>query len=353
MIQQNLVFFDDASWEDLLPLTYTKPASELRVGITTIREKWQQYVLNIGWHTQNYLSEKYPLKLTNDNIFVRANIIPTPALIEVILNLKEGQGIVKDDNILAFRSSKYTPEIIKDTISFDSELISIDHSWDIFEKNDEVLQFDFKQITKGRKSAQISSTNNILAPENIFIEEGAKVEFATIDASEGLVYIGKEAIIMAGALIQGSLALCEHAAIKMGAKIYGATTVGPWCKVGGEVQNSVIMGYSNKGHDGYLGNAVLGEWCNIGADSNNSNLKNNYAKVKLWNYASGRFTDTGLQFCGLIMGDHSKCGINTMFNTGTVIGVSANIFGSGFPRNFIPLSTWAFGSETRKAHSID
>jgi UDP-N-acetylglucosamine diphosphorylase/glucosamine-1-phosphate N-acetyltransferase len=340
MIQQNLVLFDDEAWSNLLPLTYTKPVTELRLGISTIREKWHYYASNISWITQDYLSAKFPLNIENDNIFVCSNIIPTPALVKAVANLEKEQGLVANEKIIAFRSKEYNSDNIKQNIIFKEPLITIEHSWDIFEKNEEILRLDFAQITQGRKSEPISSTNNIIAPENIFIETGATMEFATIDASGGPVYIGTEASIMPGALIQGPLALCAHGVIKMGAKIYGATTIGPWCKAAGEIQNSVLSSYSNKGHDGYLGNSVLGEWCNIGADSNNSNLKNNYALVKLWDYNTDSFVNTGLQFCGLIMGDHSKCGINTMFNTGTVVGVSANIFGSGFPRNFIPSFSW-------------
>jgi UDP-N-acetylglucosamine diphosphorylase/glucosamine-1-phosphate N-acetyltransferase len=340
MIQQNLILFDGDNWQDLKPLTYTRPISELRVGITTIRKKWAQFSNSISWITEEYLSKKYPVNLLDDNVFVSSCIIPTSELVSVIEGLKDNQSIFKDDRLIAFRSPSYEDVSGCEKLNYEGEIISIDHTWDIFEKNDEVLKLDFVNLTQGRVSEPLSKTNNVLVPENVFVESGAKVEFATIDASAGPVYIGKDAEIMAGALIQGPLALCEHATIKMGAKIYGATTIGPWCKVAGEIQNSVLTGYSNKGHDGYLGNAVLGEWCNIGADSNNSNLKNNYAKVKIWDYTTERFANTGLQFCGLIMGDHSKCGINTMFNTGTVVGVSANIFGSGFPRNFIPSYSW-------------
>jgi len=198
------------------------------------------------------------------------------------------------------------------------------------------LREDFQLITKGRKSQPLSSSVNVLGKENIFIEEGAQVEFATLNAQEGPIYIGSNAQVMEGAFIRGPFSLGEGSVIKMGARIYGATTIGPHSKCGGELENVVIFGYTNKAHDGFLGNAVLGEWCNIGAGTNNSNLKNNYTPVKLWNYPIERFALTGMQFCGLVMGDHSKCGINTMLNTGTVIGVSANVFGAGFPRNFIP-----------------
>lgn len=343
MLKLNCVLFDEMVWEDLLPLTYTRPASELRVGITTIREKWQQFSTSLSNQTRDYLQEKYPSKTGADNLFINASVIPVLELVNQISLLKPKQYLIKNECLIAFRHSSYEPKFVLtegERIDFQGELITIENTWDIFEKNDKVLRLDFDILTKDRKSAPIGSSNRVIKPENVFIEPGAKVEFATINASDGPVYIGTDAEIMEGALIRGPLALCEHSTIKMGAKIYGATTIGPHCKVAGEIQNSVLIGYSNKGHDGYLGNAVLGEWCNIGADSNNSNLKNNYDKVKMWSYRHERFINTGLQFCGLIMGDHSKCGINTMFNTGTVVGVSANIFGAGFPRNFIPSFSW-------------
>jgi UDP-N-acetylglucosamine diphosphorylase/glucosamine-1-phosphate N-acetyltransferase len=231
-----------------------------------------------------------------------------------------------------------------DHIEFEEDVLRIEHTWDIFSKNAEALQADFDFITEGRTTAPISKTNSLIHPENIFFEEGASVEYSILNATEGPIYIGKNAQVWEGALIRGAFALCEHGTVKMGGKMYGATTVGPYSKVAGEVSNAVIFGYSSKGHEGYLGNAVLGEWCNIGADSNNSNLKNNYAKVRLWNYATEKFEQTGLQFCGLMMGDHSKTAINTMFNTGTVIGVNANIYVPGFPRNFIPSFSWGGAS---------
>jgi UDP-N-acetylglucosamine diphosphorylase/glucosamine-1-phosphate N-acetyltransferase len=211
-------------------------------------------------------------------------------------------------------------------------------------------------LTKGRKSQPLNNSCRNIGKGKIFIEEGASANDTTFNTTTGCIYIGKDAEVMEGSVVRGPFALCEHSVLKMSSKIYGATTIGPHSKVGGEVNNSVVFGYSNKAHDGFLGNSVIGEWCNLGADTNNSNLKNNYANVKLWNYSGENFIDTGLQFCGLIMGDHSKCGINTMFNTGTVAGVSSNIFGSGFPRNFIPSFSWggAQGFTTyRFEHAIE
>jgi UDP-N-acetylglucosamine diphosphorylase/glucosamine-1-phosphate N-acetyltransferase len=245
--------------------------------------------------------------------------------------------------VIAFYTNDTQEEVDFDTyeiIEFNEECLKLEHTWDIFAKNDAALREDFELITEDRKSQPIPKSVNVISPKNIFIEEGAKLEFVTLNASTGPIYIGKNAEIMEGSVIRGPFALCEEAQVKLATKVYGATTIGPHCRIGGEVNNSVLFGYSNKGHDGFLGNSVLGEWCNMGADSNNSNLKNNYEEVRLWSYETEGFARTGLQFCGLMMGDHSKCGINTMFNTGTVVGVSANIFGAGFPRNFVPSFSW-------------
>ncbi|MBN1951413.1 MAG: GlmU family protein [Bacteroidales bacterium] len=333
----HIVLFDGPSRDDLLPLTFTRPVAELRVGITTIREKWELISgLDCSWDTQEYLQKKYPCKEGRNSVYIDGGLIPDENLWKAIRTLKPGESLKAGDSILARLPGKEE----SGTCEYTEDFLAIRNTWDIFTMNDEVLRNDFDNLTLGRRSKKISSSNRITRAENIFLEEGAKVECAIINAHTGPVYIGKGAEIMEGSIIRGPVALCDHATLKMGAKIYGATTIGPYCKVGGEVHNSVFTGYSSKAHDGFLGNAVLGEWCNLGADSNNSNLKNNYDKVRLWNYPEGRFVQTGLQFCGLIMGDHSKCGINTMFNTGTVVGVSANIFGAGFPRNFIPSFTW-------------
>jgi UDP-N-acetylglucosamine diphosphorylase/glucosamine-1-phosphate N-acetyltransferase len=339
----NYILFDD-SRNDLLPLTFTRPVAEIRVGILTLREKWEHYLHStVSFHTEDYLSIKYPKKIENDNILINGSIFPDKKLQETILKLQIGQFLVKANIIVAAHLNqegtiRFSNNIGKavNMIQYNHEFIKLNNTWEIFQFNGEAINNDFAILTKSKKSQPISSTNKVIGIENIFIEEGSKVEFSILNASEGLIYIGKNAEIMEGCLIRGPLALCEHACLKMGAKIYGPTTIGPNSKIGGEINNCVIFGNSNKAHDGFLGNSVLGEWCNIGADSNNSNLKNNYSEVKIWNYSREKFIPTGLQFCGLIMGDHSKCGINTMFNTGTVVGVSANIFGAGYPRNFIP-----------------
>lgn len=342
----NYILFDSASRNNLLPLVFTRPVADIRIGILTIREKWERYLkASTSSLTEQYLAAKFPLVEADVNILINGSILPNPKLVEAIHQLRQGQTIIKDETIVAMcvsdTSLRNLSESTDDeTIEFKDEFIKIENVWDIFSKNDIVLRSDFELITKGRKSAPISGTNRCLNESQIFIEEGAKVEFSILNASTGPIYIGKDAEVMEGAKVRGPFALCEHAVLKMDAKIYGATTIGPHSKVGGEVNNSVIFGYSNKAHDGFLGHSVLGEWCNLGADTNTSNLKNTYEEVKVWSYSEDCFVSTGLQFCGTIMGDHSKCGINTMFNTGTVIGVNANIFGSGFQRNFIPSFSW-------------
>ena len=340
----NYILFDGTVRKALLPFTYTRPVADIRVGILTIREKWEKHLSSTTTTiTEDYLEEKFPLVEMNSNIMLNASFLPSSELIKLVKNLKENEAIFQDDEVVAFFTSN-TQENVDfenyDIISFNENLLQIKNTWDIFSLNEKAIVADYKLLTNGRKSAPIPSTVNCINKENIFFEDGVDISFATLNASKGPIYIGKDAIIMEGSLVRGPFALCHDSILKMGAKIYGATTIGPLSKVGGEVYNVVFIGYSSKGHDGYLGNAVIGEWCNLGADTNNSNLKNNYAEVKLWSYETGRFAKTGLQFCGLMMGDHSKCGINTMFNTGTVIGVSANIFGGNFPRNFIPSFSW-------------
>lgn len=357
----NYILFDGPSRNNLLPFTFTRPVADIRVGILTIREKWEMFLDSTTTTvTEDYLSNKYPMVEMDDNIMINASYLPNLEMVEMVKSLQENQAIFKDEDVIAFFSKDSQEEVNfdnYDAIELNDDVIKIENTWDIFSKNGEAIQEDFNLITNGRVSKPIPSSNNVIAAENIFIEEGAKLEFTTLNASNGPIYIGKNSEIMEGSLIRGPLALCEDSIIKLGAKIYGPTTIGPFCKVGGEVNNSVLFAYSNKGHDGFLGNSVLGEWCNLGADTNTSNLKNNYAEVRLWDYQTEGFARTGLQFCGLMMGDHSKCGINVMFNTGTVVGVSANIFGSGFPRNFVPSFSWGGSSGfttylTKKAFEV-
>lgn len=355
----NVILFDGNRRNHLLPLTFTRPVADIRIGILTIREKWEHYFSKTATITEHYLSGKFPVNVAADNMLINSSVCPDEDLVKKIKELKTGEALIAENTLIAVALPKHKAEAFKQSDTdcyvkhnYTAKFLQVNNLWDIFQKNAEAIEADFKLLTNGRKSAHLSSTNTLINPENIFVEAGAKVEASVINASSGPVYIAKDAEVMEGSLIRGPFALCEHSTLKMGAKIYGATTIGPHSKVGGEVNNSVIFGYSNKAHDGFLGNAVIGEWCNLGADSNNSNLKNNYAEVKLWNYAENTFVNTGTQFCGLIMGDHSKCGINTMFNTGTVVGVSCNIFGAGFPRNFVPSFSWG-GANGFMNYSLD
>ena len=354
----NYILYDGEVRDHLLPLTYTRPIADLRVGILTIREKWEKMLhTTISTKTEAYLSEKYPLVQKERNVYINASFLPSEKLVEILKSLKENQAVYYGDTPIAyfFTSGQKMNFDSLEVISYnEADVIQISQVYDIFALNEQALARDFAMLTKNRTSQPIPNHVFTVNSENIFIEEGATLLNCSLNASDGPIYIGADASVMEGVHIRGAFALCEHAMVKMGAKIYGATTIGPHSRVGGEVSNSVFIGYSNKGHDGFLGNSVLGEGCNIGADSNNSNLKNNYASVRLWNYPAGRFVDTQLQFCGLIMGDHSKCGINTMFNTGTVVGVSANIYGAGFPRNFIPSYSWggASGVTTYKIEKV-
>jgi UDP-N-acetylglucosamine diphosphorylase/glucosamine-1-phosphate N-acetyltransferase len=344
----NYILFDGPARNALLPFTFTRPVADILIGIMTIRQKWEMYLGSTTTTlTEEYLSEKFPMVELEENVMINASFLPNAILAEMVSDLKPNQAIFKGDEVIAFYTDENQEEVDFDSyeiVEFDGDCLTVEHTWDIFSKNGAAIREDFEFLTEDRKSQPIPKSVNVIAPENIFIEEGAKLEFVTLNASLGPIFIGKNSEIMEGAVIRGPFALCENAQVKMGAKVYGATTVGPHSRIGGEVKNAVLFANSNKGHEGYLGDSVLGEWCNIGADSNNSNLKNNYEEVKLWSYETEGFAKTGLQFCGLMMGDHSKCGINTMFNTGTVVGVSANIFGSGFPRNFVPSFSWGGAS---------
>ncbi|MEJ6673928.1 MAG: GlmU family protein [Polaribacter sp.] len=340
----NYILFDSDVRTALLPFTYTRPVADIRIGILTIREKWEKYLgLTTTTITAAHLEEKHPMVELEENILINASFCPTAALVALVKKLSKNEAVFQGEDVIAFYTTNEQEEVNFDSytqIEFKEELIHIKNTWDIFTHNGKAIQQDFELVTEDRTSEPIPAGVQVINKENIFIEEGAEILFATLNAAEGPIYIGKNAQIMEGASVRGPFAMGVHSVLKMGAKIYKDTTLGPYCKVGGEVSNAVIFGYSSKGHDGYLGNSVIGEWCNIGAGTSTSNLKNNYAPVKIWDYETGRFAKTGLQFCGLIMGDHSKCAINTMFNTGTVVGVSANIFGGGFPRNFIPSYSW-------------
>lgn len=343
----NIILFDH-SRENLLPLTFLRPVAEIRSGILTLSEKWKKISnSNVSYITENYLSKKFPLNHTTDNIYIAGNVIGTLKLWEQIKNLKNNQKLVNNNQLIAFRTSDKHDSIESianqrsEIQNLQSEIFCINFPYHIFYYNDYAIKEDFKLITSNRQSEKLSTTNTIVGDSSlVFLEKGAKVECAMLNTTAGPIYIGTDAEIMEGCMIRGSLALGEHAILKMGTKIYGATTIGTECRAGGEVSNSVMFSYSNKGHDGFLGNSVIAQWCNLGADTNNSNLKNNYGMVDIYNYAEKSYINTGLQFCGLIMGDHSKAGINTMFNTGTVTGVNANIFGAGFPPKYIPSFSW-------------
>jgi UDP-N-acetylglucosamine diphosphorylase/glucosamine-1-phosphate N-acetyltransferase len=346
-----LVFFDDHSWHLLKPLTLTRPVCEIRCGIDTISEKWQHLtgMPVAGYLTAAYLSEKFPAPPSGDYLLVNGSVIPSPELVSMLTELPANHSLVSGETILAARHRMHPdmpePErnhLLKNLARTECKLPlwRIRHLWDIFSLNGKVMEDDFQRITQGRQSQPLSASNTVAGKGNIFLEEGARAECCIFNPSGGVIYLGKDSEMMEGTVVRGSLAVGEHAQIKLAAKIYGPTTIGPHCRAGGEVNNSVMMAYSNKGHDGFLGNSVIGEWCNLGADTNNSNLKNNYGEVDIYSYPEKKYRGTGLQFCGLFMGDHSKCGINTMFNTGTVVGVSANVFGAGFPPKFIPSFSW-------------
>lgn len=354
----NYILFDDYSRHNLLPFTYTKPVCEIRIGILTIRDKWEKWLnAEVSFDTQDYLRVKYKKKLSNDNLYINGKICPTEELLNLISILKPETAIKAGNDLIAYRTIKQDKIDFEVLLSSATEVsknyLSVKDPWDIFSKNGEAIKQDFAFLTKGKISKPLSESNKVIGNRNdIFLEEGAVVEAAILNAKSGPIYVGKDAEIMEGSVVRGPFALGEHSALKLSTKIYGPTTIGPHSKVGGEVNNSVVFGFSNKAHDGFLGNSVIGEWCNLGADTNNSNLKNNYGNVKLFNYKKESAVDTGLQFCGLMMGDHSKCGINTMFNTGTVVGVGANIFGGGFPPTHIPSFIWG-GAEGMEEYRLD
>jgi len=343
---KNIILFDDkVARENLLPISFTRPVADMRFGIMTIREKWEKALPGTySYLTVDYLSKKYPTAATSENVFIAGNVCPDDELVAMIKTLKVGDAITSDKGLVAFCGSLTNFECHQwhNETRLRHTPLAINMLYDIFLNNNKALEQDFKVLTAGRKSMPLSKTNTIVGnaiaadgSPQIFIEEGAVVEAAVLNVTNGPIYIGRDAEVMEGSCIRAPFALCDHGVVNMGARIYGATTIGPYCKVGGELNNVVMIGYSNKAHDGFLGNAVIGEWCNLGGGTTASNLKNDYTEIKLWNYPAHRFLRTGLQFCGLIMGDHSKTGINCMFNTATVVGVGVNIHGAGFPRNFV------------------
>jgi len=363
----NVILFDPPKARlQLLPLTFTRPVGALRVGIFTLQQKWQNALqVPVSFLTQDYLSQKFPVHIQDQNLLINGGLCPTPQLLEALQQLSPGAGLVQNGIVLAVNASAQTIKAAQQDLeaalfninytAFNSAATVVSQPWHIFQHNGAQIRADFDYLSANQNSHAIKDqATTVYGRQNIFIEEGVHIRAAVLNAEDGPIYLGKNAQVHEGALIKGPFALCEGSHVNMGGKMRGDTTVGPYSKVGGEISNSVIQGFSNKGHDGFLGNSVLGEWCNLGADTNTSNLKNNYANVKLWSYQKEGFVDSGSMFCGLIMADHAKCGINTMFNTGTVVGVSANVFGSGFPRNFIPSFSWggAQGFSTYKLNKV-
>lgn len=340
-----LVFSDAQFWEEFLPLTFTRPIAEMRCGILTFSERWRNLleISDVSYLTEDYLQEKFPSPKNEEGLVIVPNFLPTEKVLSQIQNLQLGEALFYENELLAakVRMQDFSLSQIEKMTEVEEPLVFFKKRTDLFSFNDKAIDFDFQLLTKGRASQPLSSTNGLLGnPEDLFIEEGATVEFSTLNTLTGKIYIGKNAEVMEGCNLRGPIALCEGSKFNLGSKIYGATTIGPHSKIGGEVNNIVVFGYSNKGHEGFVGNSVIGEWCNLGADTNSSNLKNNYANVKLFSFKSEKLEDTGLQFCGLIMADHAKTAINTQLNTGTVVGVAANIFRAGFPSNYVENFSW-------------
>ncbi|MGC8866303.1 MAG: putative sugar nucleotidyl transferase [Bacteroidales bacterium] len=357
----NYILFDDFSRSNLLPLTFTRPVADLLAGILTLRQKWE---LMLGAPTssltEEYLAQKFPLLKGEDNILINGSIVPNEAVVQAIKNLSPNQALLSNDVIVALhveaenldKVGEGDTEGIEET-DLQVDFIKINYPWDLFSFNDKYIADDFQLLTRYRKSAPIPASVRATGVENIFIEEGAKLENCILNASNGPIYIGRDAEIWEGAVVRGPVAILDGAIVKMNAIIYGGTTIGKHAKVGGEIENSIIFGYSNKPHAGYLGHSVIGEWCNIAAGTNVANLNNTYKPVKMWNYTQARFIDTGLQFCGLVMGDHSKTGINTAFNTGSVVGVSSNVFGYGYQRNFVASFMWGGPHTGYQGYDLD
>jgi UDP-N-acetylglucosamine diphosphorylase/glucosamine-1-phosphate N-acetyltransferase len=344
----NYILFGAQARNHLLPFTFIRPVADIRVGILTIREKWERYLDKpTSTLTEPYLSQQYPLAKEADNVLINASVLPEPGLLEEISGLKPNQTLISGDILIAHRVraediDNLGVELLDevDPMHTRCQIKKLFYLRDIVVLNEQQIEHDYKLITRGRKSQPIAEHVRVICPENVFVEPGVRIDMAMINAADGPVYIGRDAHIMDGSMIKGPASIGEASVVRMGAKIYEGSSIGPFSKVGGEMMSSVIFGYSNKAHDGFLGHSVIGEWCNLGADTNTSNLKNNYDEVRLWDYAEESFVNTGMMFCGTFMGDHSKCGINTMFNTGTVIGINSQLYGAGFMRNFIPSFSW-------------
>jgi len=340
-IMFGICFFDDAHHGDLYPLTLTRPAADLRTGILSIAEKWARLLGagEVSYQTVPHLSALFPER-TDARWYINGRLLPDAHLLEAMETMESGTMLCLHDGTELLRKGANAAQ----KKNYEHPAIMIHRPQDLFLHNAEQIKADFEWITRGREGAALDSSNKVIGEHPVFLEPGAKASCSIFNTTEGPVYLDADSEVMEGCLIRGPFSLGAHSQLKMGTRIYTGSSIGPHCKMGGEINNSVVLGYSNKAHEGFLGNSVIGTWCNLGADSNNSNLKNNYDEVKLWHYGTQRFEKTGLQFCGLIMGDHSKCGINTMFNTGTVVGVACNVFGAGFPRNFIPDFAWGGAS---------
>lgn len=356
------IFFDDPKIrQQLLPFTYTRPIARIRCGIMTLAEKWQHYLnSDVSYLTEDYLQKKFPTQYSQDNYYINGSLIPDKELVNTILKIPADTALISENGeLLALHSgNQYTrsEQLSKENrqFTYTGDIIQINQVWDIFQMNPTQIRADFEMITSSKSSKSIADPHTICYnSDQIFIEDGAQIKAAVLNAETGPIYIGKNAQISEGALIQGPFALNEGSVVAQGAKIRPGTSVGPYCKVGGEINNAVFLGYSNKGHDGYLGNAVIGEWCNLGANTNNSNLKNDISPVKIHSYVTGQLENTEMTFCGLFMGDYSKAGINTMFNTGTVVGVGVNVFGAGFQAKHVPSFTWGGAAEGYEPYRIE
>lgn len=352
----NLIFFDTTAQHlDLLPLTFTRPVADLRIGILKIAEKWKHWfseyfdnqAITISFLTEKYLSNKFPLHYDTDNFYINGGLLPNQEITRQIFQLFNNEVISNEQHLLAVRTNKIydSYEALVEGIPVMQQMnegtTMISQLWHIFEQNRNQIMADYEIVTKGRKSQPITDPHTaVYGKDNIFLEQGVSIKSAILDAENAPIYLGKNTIVELGSIIRGAFALCEGAALNFGAKMRGDTTIGVFSKFGGEVSNVVVQGYSNKAHDGYLGNSVIGEWCNLGADTNCSNLKNTYKPVDIWNYQNNDYIQTEKVFCGTFMGDFVRCGINTMLNTGTVIGVGANVFGAGFPPKFVKDFAW-------------
>ncbi|WP_341664331.1 putative sugar nucleotidyl transferase [Blattabacterium cuenoti] len=358
----NFILYDGIEWKKLFPITLTRPVSEIRLGLFTIKERWEKYIGKTAYDiiTQPFLSKKYSKKKDSyfeNMLFINSSFLPNEELIQFLFSLKENETIFFKEKMIAFKKNFL---VKKDIFSLSKkctktyyvkQVIHIQYPWEIFTNNEIILKEDFMFFTKGKKSFSLLGNNHVLCKNKIFLEEDIKANNVVLNAQFGPIYIEKGVEIMEGSVIRGPVSIGKSSILNVGSKIYGGTTIAPFCKVGGEIFNSVIFSYSNKVHDGFLGNSILGEWCNLGAGTNISNLRNDYKKVTVWNYEKKDFFPTNLQFFGIIMGDHSKSAINTQFNTATIVGVSNSIFGYGFPPRYIP-SFYLGGIQSKKRISF-